>query len=65
MEGGVSVFQISELDIVDLIKGTNLDYIIELKNGVKYTNLNIADTKAKELESELENTKEFRNQCTI
>lgn len=51
--------------IYDLIKGTNLDYIIELKNGVKYTNLNIADTKAKELESELENTKEFRNQCTI
>lgn len=65
MEGGGSVFQISELDIVDLIKGTNYNYIIELKNGVKYTNLNIADTKAKELESELENTKEFRNQCTI
>lgn len=55
-----SVF-LSNLEIASLVKGTDLDYVIEVKNEVRYMNLNITEKQKKTIVNDLKKTKKYRN----
>lgn len=59
------MFQLSNLEIADLVKGTNLDYIIEVENEVRYTNLNITIKQKEKIDCDLEKAKKYRNIYTL
>lgn len=59
------MFQLSNLEIADLVKGTNLDYIIEIENEVRYTNLNITIKQKEKIDCDLEKAKKYRNIYTL
>ncbi len=59
------MFQLSNLEIANLVKGTTLDYVIEIENEVRYTNLNITIRQKKKIDNELEEAKKYRNKYTL
>ncbi len=52
---------LSNLEIASLVKGTDLDYVIEVKNEVRYMNLNITEKQKKTIVNDLKKTKKYRN----
>lgn len=59
------MFQLSNLEIANLVKGTNLDYIITVENEVRYTNLNITLKQKEQIDGDLEKAKKYRNKYTL
>lgn len=51
------MFQLSNLEIANLVKGTTLDYVIEIENEVRYMNLNITEKQKKTIVNDLKNNK--------
>lgn len=47
------MFQLSNLEIANLVKGTTLDYVIEIENEVRYMNLNITEKQKKTIANDL------------
>ena len=56
---------LSNLEIANLVKGTDLDYVIEVKNEVRYMNLNITEKQKKTIVNDLKKTKKYRNKYTL
>lgn len=56
---------LSNLEIANLVKGTDLDYVIEVKNEVRYMNLNITEKQKKTIVNDLKKVKKYRNKYTL
>lgn len=53
---------LSNLEIASLVKGTDLDYVIEVKNEVRYMNLNITEKQKKTIVNDLKKNKKIPEQ---
>lgn len=56
---------LSNLELANLVKGTNLEYAIEIKNEVRYMNLNITEKQKKTIVNDLKKIKKYRNKYTL